>query len=280
MPKSKARKKRPPQRSAGASASFDTRPGVGGARGSRGWDPSGRNGSEGFDAWMVTTWRLRWAVLVTLVAIGTTVVLALVLSAFERDARAFENAAVCGPGRSVGCLTEIPVTIVDRGETGRKNPQYYLDLSGDAPADGEIYLPGETALWDSVSGGDNGVAIVWDGAVVRVEDDSVGGVEGDTGQAPGVRTLLVEGFLIAAAVWALASVVCTARIADYELGDGDGWTRRLVPLEIPLSCAVAAFLVGALAGQGSESLAASVGVGGGVTAFVCLFLLVRRRLKR
>jgi hypothetical protein len=133
-----------------------------------------------------------------------TVTLAIVLGAEERDLQAFENTPACIAGQSVGCQVEMPVTIEDRGQPGSStNFVYYLDVSGAALADGRIELLGQSALWKAASAGDSATAIVWNGAVVHIEDN---GVDGDTSQAFGVR------------------------IAQSRHGGGDGWTRILVPL--------------------------------------------------
>jgi hypothetical protein len=275
MPKSKVRKKRPQQRSAVAPAWRDD-PYRSPGRAS--WPRSAPSEPGEFDAWMTDTFTLRWTVLVTLATVCAAVVLALVLGAENRDLQAFENAPICAAGRSVGCQAEIPVTIEDRGQYGSsKDPTYYVDVSGAAPADGRIELPGQSALWNAATAGDSATAIVWNGVVVRIEDN---GVDGDTSEAVGVRTVLVEGLLIAAIVCAAASAVLTARVAQSRLGDEDGWTRILVPLEAPALLASLFFPVGALIGQESESLTTSVALGGGLTAFGCLVLVFNRLRNR
>lgn len=268
MPKSKVRKKRPQQRSSAASSWRDEP-----YRASRysSWRGSSPSGLAEFDTWMTSTLMLRWTVLVALAAVCASVILAVVLGAEERDLRAFENAPVCAAGQSVGCQAEIPVTIENRGQSGSsKDPTYYLDLSGAAPADGQIEMPGQSALWNAAAVGDSATAIVWNGVVVSIEDD---GVEGDTSQAFGVRTVLVEGLLIAAIVWAAAAVIFAARIAESRRGYEDGWTRVLVPLELPALLAAIFFPIGAIIGQANESLTVSVALGAGLTALGCAVLV-------
>lgn len=271
MPKSKARRKRPQPRpsstSTGRYNSPDSLPTAS--------DPAR------FDAWMAVTWRLGWTILAGLACLCTTVILAFVLRAQQHDVQVFENAPTCAPGESVGCRMLIPVTIESRGQSGSsKDPTYYLDLSGLAPADGAIDLPGQTALWNEAVAGDSATAIVWDGAVVRIEDegiddsgDAVIEVSGDTSQAPGVRTVLIEGMLITAAVGVAASLVFALRIAQSHRGAVDGWTRLLVPLELPALLAPFCFAIGVLLGQRNESLTEAVAVGAGLTAFASVILV-------
>jgi hypothetical protein len=271
MPKSKVKKKHPQPRAHVESAEEYARGNLSRyPRDKRFRSPSGAGMLVDFDDWLTAKWILRWTLLVCAAAVGATVILAFVVGADERDARVYQNAPVCASGQSAGCLVEIPVTIQDRGQTGGKSPIYYVDLAGTAPAEGEVDLPGQTALWSSVSARDTGTAIVWNGAVVRIDDDN--GVDGDTGEAPGVRTVLVQGLLISGVVWILATAVFAARIAQADRGrEAGGWTRLLVPLEIPALLAMIFFPVGALIGQEHESLTVSVGIGAGLTAAAVAF---------
>jgi len=71
----------------------------------------------------------------------------------------------------------------------------------------------------SATAGDRATAIIWNGALVRIEDN---GVDGDTSQAPGVQTVLVQGLRIASAVWILTSALFAARIAQSDPGREGG----------------------------------------------------------
>lgn len=270
MPKSRVRKKRPQQRPAADRAGWD-------AGTNASWRRSPNRAAD-FDPWMIDTWTPRWTLLVTFILVCTTVILAMVLSAEQRDLHSFETAPMCGPGQTVGCQLRIPVTIQDRGQSGTsKNPSYYLDVSGAAPADGQIDLASQDALWNSATAGDSATAVVWNGAVVRIDDN---GVVGDTSQAPYVRTLLVGGFLLAAAVWALVSALYTTRVVQTNRSDENGWTRHLVPLEIPALIAAICFPIGAMIGTQMESFTVSVASGAGLTAIACIFLLFRQLADR
>jgi len=274
MPKSKVRKKRPQQRTGGASAwqSGYRPPGYPPRR------PQAPRTPDEFDTWVISTWRLRWTLLVTFAAVCATVVCAMVLGTDERGLQAYENAPICASGQNVGCRAEIPVTVEDRGQSGStKDPTYYVDVSGAAPADGQIDLPSQSALWNSATAGDSATAIVWDGVVTRIDDN---GVDGDTSQAPGIRVVLVQGLLIAFAVWIIASAVFVARIAQSTRGDEEGWTRHLAPLEIPALLAAIFFPISAVIGQKSDSLIVSVAVGGGLTALAGVYFVVSWRRNR
>lgn len=271
MPKSKVRKKHP-QRTSSLSVerrAYQEQPSRHGFRtGGR----SALGASADFDNWVTAIWTLRWTLVAVGISICGTVILAFVLGAVERDARAYANAPVCAAGASVGCQMEIPVTIQDHGEGGSsRDPIYYLDLSGAAPADGQIDLPGQTTLWYSATAGDSATAIVWNGAVVRIEDD---GIEGDTIQAPGIHVVLVQGLLISGVVWIITSVLFAARIAAWSQSVDSGWARALPPLQMPAFLATIFFPFGALIGQTHESLNESVATGGGLTAFAAVWVAV------
>jgi len=257
MPKSKVRKKR-----------TITQGGIGRGHG----QPYGftirstqrpASGAERFDEWLTGTVTLPFAVIATAVALCVTIVLAFATVALDRHTRAFETAPVCTAGLSVGCLTAIPATIQDvssRGD-GRGPMTYYVDLSGAAPANGEIDMAGQDPLWNVALVGDEVTALVWNGAVVRIEDADV---IGDTSMAPEVHSMLVQGFLISGVVWILAGAYVLLRLGDVM------WTRRLIPAGPPLFIALFSFPLGTLIGDQSASLTEAVGFGVSLTVLAAL----------
>jgi hypothetical protein len=256
MPKSKARKKRAQGRNGreyGQGYRFTTRS-----------QHRAVSGPVQLDDWLTDRVTLPFAVIATAVALCVTVVLAFATVALDRDTRAFEDAPVCTAGKSVGCLTAIPATIQARSQYGggKAPTTYYVDLSGAAPANGEIDMAGQNALWNVAAAGDEVTAFVWNGAVVRVDD---AGVSGDTSMAPGARSMLAQGFLISGVVWILVGVYTLLRLCDVA------WTRRLVPAGPSLLVALVSFPLGALIGDQSESLTAAMAFGIGFSAFAALF---------
>lgn len=268
MAKSKARKKR------AITQGRDDREHGSSAYGFAGRSARGSvSGPAQFDDWLADRIRPLFAVIAIAVALCTAVVLASATKALDRDTREFETAPVCAAGRSVGCLIAIPATIQVRSQYGggRAPTTYYVDLSGAAPANGEIDMAGQNALWNVATAGDEVTAFVWNGAVARVED---AGVSGDTSMAPGMQSMLVQGFLISCAVWILVGGYVLLRLGDVT------WTRRLVPAGPPLFTALFSFPLGALVGDQSESLTVAVVFGVGSVVFAALvqtFLWLRNR---
>lgn len=221
-----------------------------------------------FDDWLMDRVTLPFAAIATAVALCVTVVLAFATVALDRDTREFETAPVCAAGQSAGCLTAIPATIQVRSQYGggRAPTTYFVDLTGAAPANGEIDMSGENAVWDVAAAGDAVTAFVWNGAVVRVED---AGVSGDTSMAPAMQSMLVQGFLISGFVWILVGVYVLLRLGDVR------WTRYLIPAGPPLFVALFSFPIGALIGHQTESLTAAVAWGVGFIVFAALFQTYR-----
>jgi hypothetical protein len=108
-----------------------------------------------------------------MLAVCVAAAVAIALHVVQHEQDLFEKAQYCRSASDTGCKLEIAATIERKGDSGGKSPTYYLDLAGSQPADGRFNLPEESSLWESAATGDTVTAIVWNGAVVGSQFESI-----------------------------------------------------------------------------------------------------------
>ena len=167
--------------------------------------------------------------IVALLATGLLGVFAVnAVHAQEQYAHA-PNCAVSTPVG--GCLDMPNATIESKSDTGGKDPSYLLNLSGPAPADGEIRMANQYPIWNAVSPGDSVIATIWHGKVVAITDYVN---TGDTSDAPAIDVILYEGLFFGALMWAVIFALFAFRCRALRNGFAQNWTRRIVPFHIAL----------------------------------------------
>lgn len=183
--------------------------------------------AERFDTLLAAT-SLRGVVVMLVLSLVATVLLGVFAvranSAQEQYAHA-PNCAVSTPAS--GCLGMASVTIVGKTTNGGKAPSYWLDLSGPAPADGQITMANQYPVWNEVSQGDQVTATVWHGRVVAITDyvDT-----GDTSNAPAIDVTLYDGLFLGAFVWTGMFALFAFRVRALRDGAVQNWTRAVAPL--------------------------------------------------
>ena len=183
--------------------------------------------TERFDAALAAT-SLRGVVVMFVLSLLATVLLGVFAvhanSAQDQYAHA-PNCAVRTPAS--GCLGMVSVTIVSKTTNGGKSPSYWLDLSGPAPADGQITMANQYPVWNEVSQGDQATATIWHGRVVAITDyvDT-----GDTSNAPAIDVTLYDGLFLGAFVWAGMFALFSFRVRALRNEATGNWTRAVVPL--------------------------------------------------
>jgi len=160
-----------------------------------------------FDSWFSPRGRMvLLAVLILFLAgaVAATTWCAVLFKSDSASAQALQNATVCNPASAARteCRQDISV-VVNRTwseSEGKFGSNYFVALSGPAPADGTIQLT--AAYWMPAGPDDGAVALVWRGQVVAVLDGT--GDQYDAVSAPRLAADKDLNWLVAAALWALA----------------------------------------------------------------------------
>jgi hypothetical protein len=230
-----------------------------------------------FDAWLTRTWTVRGAAIALAVAMCAAVAFAIALGVDLHEQDLIDNAPYCLSATETDCELPLTATIQDRGDTHGRNPIYYLDLTGPQPADGRFNLPEESDLWDSAISGETVTAMVWNGAVVQIVDDSAAG---DTDNAPAVAITQFAALLAFAGVCSLAFAMLLIRISQVAHGHRNGWSRKLVPFNPVALAAVFLFPVGALAGVQFESISLALLCGAGLPSIAAIYVAAHQMIRR
>ena len=234
--------------------------------------------ADAFDQWLTSLWTLRIACVTLAFALCVAALFAFLLNGREHAQHTYESAQVCMAESTGDCVILLDATITGKTKTGGKSPpQYLITLDGPAPASGQITML-EAPIWDGMNIGDSVTASVWSGQVVRVTD---GAISGDTSEAPSIQTATVEAIFASSIAWVVTAALFAVRVFEAGRGRALGWSRVLIPVNLPAGLSVFLFPFGSLAGatSGSSILVAVLG-GVGLSALAGSYFVVNWFRKR
>ncbi len=183
------------------------------------------------------------AVLLLLLSGAATLTTWLAASYDENSssARAYQDAPACASAAKAGpdCVLTIPI-MVERAwsqttKGNGKTTTYYVQLVGDAPANGAVQL---TRSWDQLTGLAESSALVWRGRLVGLLELNQ---EYDTLDAPSIVTQLYLNWMIATALCTL--FVLTLLLSLFTPLTSSPWRHALT---VPSGVGAFSFAVGAV----------------------------------